>query len=192
MGFMHCEGAMIETAMGKLPPDEGAGAFGWIVVKTHPNREPFAMGNLVRQKFEVYCPQVRKTLTARGVRREVLRPLFANYLFVRAPLGPLLWRPVLSTYGVRQVVHFGDHIPSLDARFIDALRDREVDGAIVKPPSPFEVGEQIGISGGPFDGLVARIIEISSNDRLTILMDLLGQSVRGRIHAGQVRKLAPA
>lgn len=183
---------MIETGSAEGPVTEGACAYGWIVIKTHPHREPFAMENLVRQNFQAYCPQVRKTLKMRAGSRQVLRPLFANYVFVRAPLDPHLWRPILSTYGVRQVVRFGDHIPSLDARFIDALRQREVDGAIVKPTSPFEVGERIGISGGPFDGLVARIIEISANDRLTILMDLLGQSVRGRIHAAQVRKLSLA
>ena len=184
--------AVRQQGSGQIMGDDGKPPLGWIVVNTHPHREPFAIENLARQNFETYCPHMRKTLRSRAGPREVLRPLFANYVFVRAPLDKSAWRPILSTYGVRQLVRFGEQMPSLDSRFIDALRAREVDGAVVKPASPYQVGEDISISGGPFDGLVARIVQIESNDRLTILMDLLGQSIRGRIHAHQVRKITPS
>ena len=45
-------------------------------------------------------------------------------------------------------------------------------------------GELRGITG-----LIAKIMDVRENDRLVILMDLLGQSVRGRIHADQVSPL---
>lgn len=159
----------------------------WLVVNTHPHREHFAIENLERQKFEAYCPQMRKTLRSRRGMREVLRPLFPNYVFVHVDVADrAVWRPILSTYGVRRVVRFGDQTPTLDAAFITALRNREIDGAVVKPVSPYEVGQDVRISGGAFDGIVAKIIQIETNDRLMILMDLLGQSVRGRIQADQV------
>ena len=161
----------------------------WLVVNTHAHRERLAVENLDRQSFEAYCPQLQKILRTRGVPRVVLRPLFPGYIFVRAdPEDKKLWRPILSTYGVRQLVRLGENCPSsIDPRFIAALRTREVEGAVVRPPSPYQVGQDIRIAGGPFDGLVATILQIDDKERLVVLMDLLGQAVRSRIHSHQVR-----
>jgi transcriptional antiterminator RfaH len=167
--------------------DVACSSRGWLVVNTHPHREKLAMDNLARQNFETYCPQIRKTVRAQARAREVLRPLFPNYLFVHLdPQERARWRPILSTYGVRRLIRFGDQTPSLDPAFVDALRAREVDGAVVKPPVPYEVGQEVCIAGGSFDGVVARILQIDPHQRLTVLMELLGQTVRGRIHADQV------
>lgn len=161
----------------------------WLVVNTHAHREKLAIENLQRQNFQSYCPLMRKRLRGRMGPREVLRPMFPSYLFVRVTPDKSQWRPVLSTYGVRKVVRFGDDVPYLDARFVETLQAREVDGAIVKPREPYVPGQDIRIVFGPFDGLIAKIIDVRENDRLVILMDLLGQSVRGRIHADQVSPL---
>lgn len=177
---------MCETGDGMQDDGVVGPPFAWLVVNTHPHREKLALENLHRQDFTAYCPQVRRQLRARTGPRDVLRPLFPSYVFVRVSRDKTLWRPVLSTYGVRHVVRFGDAVPYLDPRFVDTLRSREVNGAVVKPPLPYVAGQEIRIAGGAFDGIVARILEVGDNDRLVILMDLLGQSVRARIHADQV------
>ena len=164
----------------------GPTAFAWLVVNTHPHREQLAADNLMRQQFAVYYPRIRKQLRLRTGPREALRPLFPSYLFVRVNPARSHWRPVLSTYGVRRVVQFGEQTPYLDASFVRTLRAREVDGAIVKPAAPYAAGQTIRISGGAFDGVVAKILDVRDSDRLVILMDILGQSVRGRIRADQV------
>jgi len=158
----------------------------WLVVNTHAHREKLALENLERQSFSAYCPLIRKQLRGRTGRREVLRPLFPSYVFVRVTSDKSQWRPVLSTYGVRRVVRFGDAVPYLESRFVETLREREVDGAVVKPREPYVPGQDIRIVSGPFDGLVAKIIDVRENDRLVILMDLLGQSVKGHVRAHQV------
>ena len=66
----------------------------------------------------------------------------------------------------------------VDSEFIDALREREIDGAIVKPEIPYELGQDVRISGGPFDGIIAKIVEINETDRLVVLISLLNQLVR--------------
>lgn len=167
---------------------EGMG--GWIVVNTHPHREEFATGHLINQKFDVYCPKMRKTLRKREGLTEVLRPLFPSYIFVRADRHDRgMLRPILSTRGVRRVVRFGDQTPGIEGGFIEGLRAREVDGAVLKPEQPYSVGQSVRIVGGAFDGVIARIVQVEPNERLTILMDLLGQSIRGRIKADQVSAL---
>ena len=162
----------------------------WVVVNTHPHREQIAIENLWRQDFVAYCPKIRKCVRSRRQARDVLRPLFPGYVFVHVAQDRQLWRLILSTYGVRTLVRLGDSVGQLDSGFIDSLRAREVDGAISRPERPFMVGQDVRMAGGPFDGLVAKIIEIHEKDRLVVLMDLLNQSVRAKVSAEQVAPVA--
>ena len=41
------------------------------------------------------------------------------------------------------------------------------------PEMPFRIGQQVTIPGGAFDGLIGQIIEMRSNDRVLVLLDLL-------------------
>jgi transcriptional antiterminator RfaH len=61
---------------------------------------------------------------------------------------------------VRTVERAGEELGFIDHAFIASLEGREVEGAIVRPPSPYRVGQQVQIAAGPFDGLVATIIEM--------------------------------
>jgi len=158
----------------------------WVAVHTHPHREHIAIENLVRQGFESYCPMIRRRVRHARRTNEVLRPLFPCYLFVRIDPQSQRWRPIESTYGVRSLVRFGDQLGFVDNAFIESIKAREVDGAIVKPAEPYRPGQQIRIAGGPFEGLVATIISMNERDRLTVLMDLLNQRVRVQIAARDI------
>ena len=150
----------------------------WIVINTHPHREHLALENLHRQRFDAYCPMLRKRRSHARRIDTVLRPLFPNYLFVRATAGQARWRPILSTYGVRTVVRAGDELSFLDDDFIGCLKAREIDGAIVRPPIPYRIGQQVQIATGPFDGLVATIIDMDEKDRLVVLLGLMNRGIK--------------
>jgi len=160
--------------------------FDWAVINTHPHREQFAVENLQRQEFRVYCPFIRRQ--RRHARRvsEVLRPLFPGYLFAQVNPDSQRWRPMLSTFGVRNVVQCGDRLSLIDDAFIQSLMDREVNGAIARPKSPYQVGQEVRIAGGAFDGLVATILDMDERDRLTVLMDLLNRPVKVKIDERQI------
>lgn len=159
---------------------------GWAVVNTQPHREQIAVENLQRQEFVPYCPLVRRR--HRHARRvaDVLRPLFPGYLFVRIKPDLERWRPMLSTVGVRSVVRCGEKVSLLDDAFVHAIRAREVDGVISRPECPYRIGQQVRVSGGAFDGLVATIVEMHERDRLTVLMQILSRTVKVRLDESQV------
>jgi len=161
----------------------------WLVVNTQPHKEPFAIENLLRQDFSVYCPMTRKTVRHARRAREVLRPLFAGYLFVAAPPSGGGWRVIQSTLGVRRLVLQGDVPASLDGGFVESLRAREIDGAVVLPQDPYTPGQEVRMAGGAFDGLIAKILELDDKGRITVLMDLLNQSVRVHTTPHGVRAL---
>lgn len=154
----------------------------WLAVNTQPHRESLAMENLKRQDYLSYCPMVRK----RMVRREVLRPMFSGYIFVG--LDPSQrWHPVHSTLGVRRILSFGG-APSLVAdEFIQALKAREIDGAVIRPANPYEIGQKVRVTAGPFDGIIASIVGMNEADRIVVLFELLGRNAKANI---DIRSLA--
>jgi transcriptional antiterminator RfaH len=155
----------------------------WVAVNTQAHRESIAAQNLERQEFEVYCPRLLKRVRHARKARDVLRPMFPGYLFVRVDSDLQRWRPIRSTIGVRSVVSCGDRLSVLNGTFIANLKAREIDGIIVKPDSPFQIGQQIRMAGGPFDGLIGTIIEMDEKERLTVLMDLLNGRVKVNVEA---------
>lgn len=161
----------------------------WIVATTHPHSEAIAREHLERQGFTVYCPMIRKRRSHARKVDIVLRPLFPGYIFVHLALASGIWRPIQSTTGVRSIVRFGDEPAILDAAFIAALQAREEEGAVVRPATPFVVGQQVQIEGGPFDGLMARILSLNDRERITVLLDVMNRGVKAQVDG---RQLAPA
>ena len=166
----------------QLPAQSGK----WVVVNTHPHKEAFAIENLQRNEFPAYCPLVCKRIRHARREQDVLRPLFPSYVFAQIDTTIHRWRSISSTFGVRSLICCGERLSFLNDEFIRSLKAREVDGAIVRPDSPYVAGQQVKVSGGAFDGLVATIIEMDEKDRLVVLMNLLNRSVKVRLEANNV------
>jgi transcriptional antiterminator RfaH len=172
--------------MGTQPDRLEAREAPWIVVNTQAHREHIALENLYRQEFDAYCPMIRRRRSHARRVSTVLRALFPGYLFVRADRHLARWRPILSTYGVRAIVRAGKELSFIDDAFITSLKAREVDGAIVRPPNPYRIGQRVQILTGPFDGLVATIIEMDEKDRLVVLLDLMNRGIRTKLKSERV------
>ncbi|MBS0252943.1 MAG: transcriptional activator RfaH [Proteobacteria bacterium] len=150
----------------------------WIAVSAHPNREHTAEMHLRNQGYEVYVPVLRKQIRHARQVREVLRPLFPGYLFVCLTHSTMRWRPILSTVGVRSVVSMGEAPCTVSSAFIDELKSRETNGVIVRSAAAPKVGDTIRVAYGALDGLAGKIIALSENDRIVVLMNLLNRPVR--------------
>lgn len=172
--------------MNHRPADGALDSKDWIVVNTHANQEQLAIENLVRQNYEAYCPMILKRRSHARRVEEVARPLFPGYLFVN--IGPACerWRPILSTIGVRTVVHFGENLGKISGEFIHSLRMREKDGLILAPEKPYHIGQQVRLSSGAFDGVIATVLAVDEKQRLTILMDILQRQVRIKVKPSQI------
>lgn len=184
------------TGMYSGHKDFGATPAQWVVVNTQPHRERIALANLAHQDFRAYCPMVRRRIRHARQTRDVLRPLFPNYLFVGVNPSLERWRPMLSTFGVRTLVRCGDKPSILDDGFVEDLQAREVEGVIEapggRPRQTFEIGQEVRLAGGPFDGLIAKIIQMDEKDRLVVLMDLLNRPTRVKVGAQAVAPLRVA
>jgi transcriptional antiterminator RfaH len=162
----------------------------WVVINTLPHREQIAVASLHRQDFDAYCPFVRRRRSHARRVDTVLRPLFPNYLFVRVDDQLAHWRPILTTHGVRTIVRAGDDLSFIDDAFIANLKAREVDGAIVRPPTPYRVGQQVQIAAGPFDRVIATIIDMDEKDRLVVLLDMMNRGIKVTIKSEWVTPIS--
>jgi transcriptional antiterminator RfaH len=158
----------------------------WIVINTHPHQEHLALENLRRQAFESYCPMIWKRRSHARRIDAVLRPLFPSYLFVQFNLSMSRWRPIVSTYGVRSIVRAGEQLSFIEDDFIFNLKAREIDGAIARPTNPYRIGQRVQITTGPFDQLIATIIDMDEKDRLVVLLDIMRRGVKVQLQSASV------
>jgi transcriptional antiterminator RfaH len=153
----------------------------WYAVNTQPRRESQAVLHLANQGFETYLPQYLRT--RRHARRvdTVQAPLFPSYLFIRFDSAIARWRSIRSTIGVRDLVRNGDEPAQVPAEIVAELREREnATGLIVMAPR-FRAGDRVTVCYGAFLDQTGIFECASDEERVTILLHLLGRQVRVRL-----------
>lgn len=163
---------------------------GWIVVHTHANAEAKAEHHLRRQGYEVYLPRYRKTRRHARRLETVIRPLFPGYLFVGFDAESTPWRPIQSTISVRHLIRAGDTPVLAPDWVVDGLRGREDGLGLVEVCSSFVKGERVRIATGPLYDKLGVFDHADDNDRVIVLLDLLGRQVRVRLPMEAVRAVA--
>lgn len=155
----------------------------WYAVHTQAHGEMKAAVNLMRQGFEVYLPQYQKT--RRHARRvEIVKaPLFPRYLFIRMDIEMERWRAVHSTIGVKSMVCFGDQPASISREIIEDIRTSENErGCVVlHKNNSLSKGDKVRLLSGPFSESLGLIEDMTDNDRVFILLNILGREVKTRV-----------
>ncbi len=152
----------------------------WYATHTRAREEHKALSHLKRQNYQVYLPLYTKKIRHARKSVQVVRPFFPRYLFVNLNLSITGWRSIRSTVGVADIVCFGDQPAPLPIGVIEALRSQEdADGFIqVAGQNLFKPGDSVVVLGGPFARQPGICDGISDNERVAILLDLLGRKVR--------------
>ena len=146
----------------------------WVVCVTKPNQEQIAAVNLQRQGFSYYYPRYlyRKTLHD----KPIPRPLFPRYMFVAVER---LWRSLSGTRGISYLL-MGDTTPQIiPDGVIDAIKAREDKRGLyqLEAPPKFYKGEKVKTNEGPWAGLPLIYEDMSSHERVTVLMNMMGRMV---------------
>jgi transcriptional antiterminator RfaH len=155
----------------------------WFVVYTQPNGETRALVNLARQGYQTYLPRYRRRRAHARKIDVVERPLFPRYLFVALDLMRARWRPILSTFGVCDVVRNGDVPAAVPPGIVEEIRAGEDAHSFdtVDPLAGAHAGDSVRILSGPFADLIGRLQYAAESERVVLLLDLLGGEVRMRL-----------
>lgn len=149
----------------------------WYVVYSKPQKEAYAKFHLELKGLEVFLP--RLLLPESAKKRNRIVPLFPNYLFVRLDASSDEYYYATWSPGVSRIVNFNGRPASIDDRIVDFLMLRADQEGIIAARSALRPGQEVRITGGPFDGLMGIIQDPpTAKGRVKILLTLLNRQMR--------------
>lgn len=160
----------------------------WYLVTTKPKQDDIAEQNLVAQGYEVYRPLCRMVKKTRGKPVERTESLFPRYLFVQLDHIAQDWSPIRSTKGVMQMVRFGAYPAKITDDLIDAIKQQEQAALKGAAPAQYKKGDKLRVESGAFYGLDAIFENYDSDQRIIVLMNILGQQQKVVMQAEQLEK----
>ncbi len=155
----------------------------WYVVHTKPRQEARAEENLRAQGYEVYVPQLKTAKRRRGKWVDVIEPLFPRYAFIHLTAFEDNFAPIRSTYGVSQLLRFGESPATVPDSLIESLRIGEElsGGAYLESSRIFEKGAEVTIVEGPLAGIKGIVQCDSGKERVVLLLNLLGRENKAQV-----------
>jgi len=140
----------------------------WYLLKTKPRQEKIAISNLRNQNYYVYCPSA--LINNKNV------VLFPGYLFIHLDEKVENWSPIRSTKGVLNFVRFGLNFARISDGIIEFIKSNErLTSEKLKNLNKPIPGETVQISDGVFKNYLAIFKSIKSDDRIILLLNLMGQ-----------------
>jgi transcriptional antiterminator RfaH len=151
----------------------------WYVAQTQPHAEERARVNLERQGFRTYLPRYRRERRHARRRDIVKAPLFPGYIFVELDIEGAPWRSINGTLGVTQLVCYGERPAAVPAGMVEEIVGRAgEDGLIELQPATLRKGEPLRIVSGALAECRGLFERMADQDRVVLLLDLLGRTVR--------------
>ena len=159
----------------------------WFVIKFKPNSHFQAIKNLNRQGFETFLPLQNSTLRKTSRFISTRKPLFPGYMFIAFDEAETNWHKINYTYGVSKLVTFNSKLKPIPTIFIDNLMLRyDLSGKLV-PIKKLKKGDQVKVLEGPFSDFIATIESYETEERIWILMDLMGRKTKIQTPAGALQ-----
>ena len=139
----------------------------WYLIKTKPRQEKIAKKNLENQGYGAFCPITKIN--------NKLAVLFPGYLFVQLNEKTQNWSPINSTKGVSHFVKFGSNFAKVPINVIEFIKtNQHITVEKLKNLNKFKPGDKVQISDGTFKHYMAIFKCYKSDERVILLLNLLG------------------
>ena len=140
----------------------------WYLIKTKTRQENIAIQNLKNQEYSTYCATVKID------NKHVV--LFPGYIFIHLDNKKENWSPIRSTKGVVNFVRFGLNFAQVPDNVIEFLKANQlINKEKLENLNQFKSGDKVQITDGVLKNCVAIFKSFKSDDRVILLMNLLGQ-----------------
>lgn len=151
----------------------------WYLVYSKPQQERLAVENLERQGYVTYLPMMRNRRRRKGRYVTLIEPMFPRYLFIHLNDETDNWSPIRSTTGVSRMIKFGDLPARVPDDLINGLMARDDETGIQNLATPeFKSGDRVRIVEGPMAGYEAIFKARGSQERVMVLLDVVGKVTR--------------
>jgi transcriptional antiterminator RfaH len=105
-------------------------------------------------------------------------PLFPRYLFVILDRTRDRWRSINGTLGVERLLMCGGEPQPVPPGLVENLILAADDDGSVHFDYALHQGQRVRVAAGPFADLVGRLERLDDRGRVSVLLELLGGSVR--------------
>jgi transcriptional antiterminator NusG len=172
----------------------------WYVIHTYAGYENKVKTNLEKRIasmgmedkiFRILIP-VEETMEIKdGKKRVVQRKIFPGYVLVEMVMTDDSWYVVRNTPGVTGFVGSGNRpTPLLPDEVEGIMRQMGLSEARPRPRLDLEVGQNVRVRSGPFDGFIGVIDEIDlERGKLKVLVSMFGRETPLELDFTQVEKL---
>ena len=139
----------------------------WYLIKTKPRQEKIAKQNLENQGYVTFFPITKIN--------NKLVILFPGYLFTQLNDKTQNWSPIYSTQGVSYFVKFGLNFAKVPTSVIKFIKtNQHITTEKLINLNKFKPGDKVQISDGVFKNWVAIFKCYRPDERVILLMNLLG------------------
>jgi len=150
----------------------------WFILQFKSNSHHLAAKNLNRQGFETFLP-LHDTTSRRTSRFiNTSKPLFPGYMFIKFDRAESEWHKINSTYGVSRLITFNSILKSIPTIFVDHLMERYDLSEKLLLIQKLKKGDQVTVLKGPFRNFIATVEKYEADQRIWILMDLMGRKTK--------------
>jgi len=163
----------------------------WYTLHTKPNCERRVEQTLEQRGLSVYLPTIE---VAQSHQNTLSRPFFPGYLFVHVNPERINWSQFQWTPGLNRIVAFGHEPAVVPDHVIDYIRRQlhQFNGANRQRHDSFQAGDEVRITDGPFQDLVAVFDRsLTPKGRVQVLLTVLGRASRVHLRADTLEKVVP-
>ena len=128
----------------------------------------------------MYVPEVTALKHRQGKWCKVCEPLFPNYVFIKLKEIGENWMPIRSTFGVNNLVRFGEAPAIIPPDIVRTIRDQS-DSYTITEEQLFSPGQKLRVVFGAMQGLEAVFHRMSGTERAYIFLEFLGQLTKIKI-----------
>ncbi|MEM0943157.1 MAG: transcription termination/antitermination protein NusG [Pseudomonadota bacterium] len=155
-------------------------------------REAVAQQGLEEEIEDVMVPTEEVTEVRRGKKMNVERRLMPGYVLVRMEMTDQAYHLI---NGTQRVTGFlgpqGKPMPMRDAEAARILKQVEEGVDRPRPAITFEIGEQVNVTDGPFEGFQGQVEDVDEeNARLKVSVSIFGRATPVELEYTQVAKAA--
>ena len=150
----------------------------WFILQFKSNSHHKAAKNLNRQGFETFLPLHDITLRKASRFVSTAQPLFPGYMFVRFDKTKVDWHKINNTYGVSRLVTTNSILKSIPTAFVDSLMMRYDLSGNLLAIKKLKKGDHVTVLKGPFANFIATVEKYEADQRIWILMDLMGRRTK--------------
>lgn len=157
-------------------------------VKTNLEKRLISMG-MEGQIFDVVVPMEEHMEIKDGKRRIVQKKIFPGYVLVQMNMADESWYVVRNTPGVTGFVGSGGRPIPLMEEEVEAIQ-KQMGMEQPRPKIDFEVGENVKVRSGPFEGFVGSIDNIDpEKGKLKVLVSMFGRETPIELDLSQIERL---